>query len=429
MADHLRSRDNPTSRPDDGYSSRPQIGAQPPQRSPVSGSDDDNNDRDLEEGKGPEPGAGATGTGAEADAQQQQEGEEEIRVSRLATEFYTVSHLILFSILGTLARLGLQALTFYPGAPIAFSSVWPNFAGSLVMGFLSEDRRLFRHEWGVPRFDRQHQQQQKSAEVAAGVPSPSESEQQLAAELEAAKKAHLATKKTIPLYIGLATGFCGSFTSFSSFVRDAFLATSNDLPSPDLAPASASLPRSGGRSFMALAAVPIATVSLSLSGLRIGAHLAAALGRATPSLPPRLTRRVLDPLAALLAWGCWLGAALLSALPPDRFAAEETWRGSATFALVFAPLGCLLRFYASLRLNPRVASFPLGTFAVNVFGAAVLAMAWDLAHVPLGRVVGCQVLQGVEDGFCGALTTVSTWVAELAGLRRRQADYGGSEME
>lgn len=68
-----------------------------------------------------------------------------------------------------------------------------------------------------------------------------------------------------------------------------------------------------------------------------------------------------------------------------------------------------------------MASFPLGTFSVNVFGTAVLGMAWVLAHVPLGGTVGCQVLQGVEDGFCGCLTTVSTWVAELSALRRRHA--------
>ena len=35
--------------------------------------------------------------------------------------------------------------------------------------------------------------------------------------------------------------------------------------------------------------------------------------------------------------------------------------------------------------------------------------------------MGCQILQGVQDGFCGCLTTVSTWVGEINGLRRRSA--------
>jgi fluoride exporter len=32
--------------------------------------------------------------------------------------------------------------------------------------------------------------------------------------------------------------------------------------------------------------------------------------------------------------------------------------------------------------------------------------------------MSCRVLQGVMEGFCGCLTTVSTWVAELNGLKR-----------
>jgi fluoride ion exporter CrcB/FEX len=329
-------------------------------------------------------------------------------VSRLATQLYTVSYLIFFSILGTLARLGLQALTTYPGTTIIFASIWPNFAGSLVMGFLSEDRMLFRE----------------------ADPSSSPTDEETGtdtATTTAAKQAHAAVKKTIPLYIGLATGFCGSFTSFSSFIRDMFLALSNDLPTtPITNPTHPS--RNGGYSFLALLSVPIITLSLSLSALFLGAHLAIALAPLTPSLP-RTLRKTLDCLAVLLGWGCWLGAVLLAIFPP---AGHSDWRGKVVFALVFAPLGCLARFYISLRLNGRVAAFPVGTFVVNLAGTGVLAMAWDLAHSGVGAggpVVGCQVLAGVQDGFCGCLTTVSTWVAELAALRRRHAYvYGGTSV-
>ncbi|ROW12148.1 hypothetical protein VMCG_00064 [Cytospora schulzeri] len=338
-----------------------------------------------------------------------------LKVSRLATQVYTVSYLVLFSFWGTLARLGLQWLTDYPGAPV-FPSVWFNFGGSLVFGFLSEDRKLFRDEWGTPTYEQQIQKAKQDEE------SGGSGSDQAAVDLTAAKKAHLATKKTIPLYVGLATGFCGSFTSFSSFIRDAFLATSNDLT---YGSSSTTAPRNGGYSFMALLAVIIITATASLSGLIIGTHLATALEPVTPSLPFLVTRRFADRLAVFLAVGCWVGAVLLAAIPPAGY-----WRGAAAFALVFAPLGCLLRYYASMWLNGRMnPAFPLGTFAVNVFGTAVLGMAWDLQHVPVGGVIGCQVLQGVEDGFCGCLTTVSTWVSEMAGLRRRQAwMYGGASV-
>jgi CrcB protein len=343
-----------------------------------------------------------------------QDRQENVGVSRFATQLYTISYLILFSMFGTLARLGLQALTVYPGSPTNFGSIWPNFAGSLVMGFLAEDRMLFRFEWGTPTYE---MELRRAAQGTAD--EESVSSDRAGPDLAAAKKAHMATKKTIPLYIGLATGFCGSFTSFSALTRDAFLALSNDL-----APSES---RNGGYSFMALISVIVTSVGLSLSGLFVGAHLALALEPITPSFPYPLMRTAVDRLAVLLGWGCWVGAVVLSALPPDRDSIDgENWRGRATFALVFAPLGCLARFYASLYLNGRLASFPLGTFMVNMAGTAVFAMAWDLAHVPLGGVIGCQVLEGIEDGFCGCLTTVSTWVAEIQALRRRHAWTYGS---
>ena len=343
------------------------------------------------------------------------------RVSRLVTELYTISYLILFSILGTLARLGLQALTFYPGAPVQTGLLWANIGGSLILGFLSEDRKLFQEEWG----------NKKETPEKNGDPQKTSS----------ANKNHSAVKKTIPLYIGLAVGFCGSFTSFSSFMRDTFYALANALPVPINHPSSAPISetenvhRNPGYSFLAVLAELIITVGLSLSALQLGAHLALGLEPYTPSIPFLFARKIVDRTITFLAWGCWLGAVLMAIFPPDRPGgpvghdtsfSQETWRSKALFALVFAPLGCLLRFYASLHLNGRVKSFPLGTFAVNFLGTALQAMFIDLQRAPLGGMVGCQVLQGLQDGFCGCLTTVSTWVSELRGLRIRHAYfYGG----
>ncbi|CVL04527.1 related to chromosome condensation protein (CrcB) [Fusarium mangiferae] len=290
------------------------------------------------------------------------------KTSELLTSLYTHSYLVLFAILGVLARLGLTALTRYSGTPVIFNTIWANFSGSIVMGFLAEDRKLFRNEWGTPTYDEAIKRvKQKQKDEANG----SGSSQQIDVDLDAAKRAHLATKKTIPLYIGMATGFCGSFTTFSSFIKDVFLALSNELKTPGWSESPTS--RNGGYSFMAMLAVIITTVSLSLS--------------------------------VLLA----------------IFPLHNAWRGQALFALIFGPLGCLLRFYLSLYLNGKMKTFPLGTFTANVFGTVILGMSWDLAHVPVGGVIGCQVLEGMEDGFCGCLTTISTWVAELSTLRRRSA--------
>jgi CrcB protein len=340
------------------------------------------------------------------------------RLSALLTELYTISYLIFFAIFGILARLGLQALTFYPGAPVSFSELWANVAGTFIMGFLAEDRRLFRAEWG--RGESMPEPVDRSAEDAGKE-----------------KARHGKVKKTIPLYIGLATGFCGSFTSFSSFIRDVFLSSSNDLRSPINHPYPAGTPipspsttihRDRGYSALAVLATIIITLATCYSALKVGSHFALLVDPITPSLPFRFTRRVMDPLFLLLGWGCWIGAIILTIFP-----IHDAWRGQALFACVFAPVGCLLRYYISLSLNSILPTFPLGTFSVNIFGTAVLGMAYDLQHVDLrstgvvgGSIITCQVLQGIMDGFCGALTTVSTWMLELDGLKRRHAYvYGG----
>lgn len=362
------------------------------------------------------------------------------RVSKFATELYTVSYLILFSLLGTLARLGLQALTSYPGAPVQTGVLWCNFGGSLIMGFLSEERQLFRED-----FETSEAKKMANSEHDAEKAGPNEIHPQLqpfifAAQRQATAEAQASVKKTIPLYIGLATGFCGSFTSFSSFMRDSFLALSNALPVPipHTSAAISSTPsnvhRDGGYGFLAICAVIVLTVFLCIGALLAGAHLALALEPITSRIPSLSARLFIDRSAMFLAWAAWLAAILMAIWPPERPGGpvgkstwtDELWRGDALFALVFAPVGCLLRFYVSLHLNGKIQSFPLGTFAVNVFGTAVESMCYSLQHVPVGGRVDCQLLQGLMDGFCGCLTTVSTWIIELKGLRLRHAYIYGA---
>ncbi|RDL37301.1 uncharacterized protein BP5553_04734 [Venustampulla echinocandica] len=150
---------------------------------------------------------------------------------------------------------------------------------------------------------------------------------------------------------------------------------------------------------------------------------------------------ILDRAVIFLAWGVWLGTVFMITWPPDRPSgpaadgdtswSQETWRGRVLYAIVFSPVGCISRFYASVHLNGISASFPIGTFVVNMFGTIVLGVSWDLQRAPLeagqiGGVAGCQVLQSVQDGLSGCLTTVSKWVLELSSLKRRHAYFYGA---
>lgn len=317
------------------------------------------------------------------------------------TQLYTISYLILFSIFGTLARLGTQWLGDYANAPITMPELWANVGGCFVLGFLQEDRAIFAPRRGSVIL-RAIDEECESKENEKDRPIP--------------PKEDLKRKKTLPLYIGLSVGFCGSYTSFSSFIRDAFLALSNDLHAKN-----SLLPRNPGWSVTAVLAVLITEIGLSLAALSMGAHFAEFTMPILARVPKINSSRFTDPLAVFLGFGCWLGAVLLAIFPP-----QDRWRGEVVFALVFAPLGCLLRFHLSLKLNGKIAKFPIGTFAANVFGTLCIGMIYDLQHSSLGGnigggIIGCQVLQGVEDGFSGCLTTVSTWVAELKGLRKYHA--------
>lgn len=362
------------------------------------------------------------------------------------TLLYTISYLILFSIFGTLARLGTQWLGFYPGAPVVISNLWANFGGCLVMGFLSENKNLFTGQ-RPPRSFRTILQRNKQQLLSSSSIQSASSNAQGGSDPHPKRAIN---KKKVPLFVGLTTGFCGSFTSFSTFSRDMFFALSNEVATPenhpgDTAPAKSYVSRNPGWSVNAVLAIVLLTVCVNMSALQLGAHIALLADHVIHPLPYKLFRKWVDPFFVFLAFGCWIGAVLLAALPPDRPGgpaangstswSSEVWRGEVLFALVFAPLGCLLRWYLSSRLNGRNPSFPLGTFIANIFGVTLLAMCYDIQHSKAGATamsaiggqVGCQVLQGIEDGFCGCLTTVSTWILELKTLRRRHAYlYGGA---
>ncbi|KAK6538887.1 hypothetical protein TWF694_010445 [Orbilia ellipsospora] len=294
--------------------------------------------------------------------------------------FTTFCWLIFFSILGALARVGLSALTTYPGSPVA-GVIWANFAGSFVMGFMAEEIRFFA---AVPA-----QKEKTEPETSNG-------------ESDVAEDNHWSIdKKAIPLYIGITTGFCGSLTSFSSWMRDSFWAMSNTSPVH---------PRHRGNDVEALLAQFIATVALSVGGLKCGAHIALFLRPVIPTMPKDF-RPHLDIMGMFLGISCWIGIVMMAIFVPK-------WRGIVLFAGVFAPIGTMMRFMASRKFNPRFPTFPLGTFMVNVGGSILDATFILLQNYGGVGVIGCQVLQGLEDGLCGCLTTVSTWVVEITSLRR-----------
>ena len=64
----------------------------------------------------------------------------------------------------------------------------------------------------------------------------------------------------------------------------------------------------------------------------------------------------------------------------------------------------------------------MGTLAANIIGTALLGVFHVLQNMPSAPSLNaCALLQGLLDGFCGCLTTVSTFAAELVALEERKS--------
>ena len=148
--------------------------------------------------------------------------------------------------------------------------------------------------------------------------------------------------------------------------------------------------------------------------------------------------RMLPTVLLLLGPLFWIGTALLFAFhPPFRL---------VTFPMLFSPPGAILRWWLALKLNagftsPSASSqdrngrrrafprWPMGTLAANLLAAAIISGAFSAQHVGLSLSTGalpalqCQALYGLQEGFCGCLSTISTFAVELESLRPKRRAF------
>lgn len=275
---------------------------------------------------------------------------------------------------GVLARRALEALTDYDGAYLG-GVVWANFTACFVMGMAINSEKVWEKLMD-----------------------------------DTCSDVMFADKAAIPLYVGITTGFCGTCSSFSSFILEAFNKAANTVP-------STSYPN-GAYGIMEALSVFLAQIGISVGGFHGGRHFIDAIDN--HSLPKSLYGP-LEYGSSALGLTAYVIAIVLAGTQN-----YGNWRAWA-FLCIFAPWGAVLRFALSKKLNKKLKNFPLGTFAANTLGCVLLAVFTLLArgkkhlHSPIpivNSIVGCQVLVGLDDGFCGALTTVSTFVVELFGLNR-----------
>jgi fluoride ion exporter CrcB/FEX len=250
------------------------------------------------------------------------------------------------------------------------------------------------------------------------------------------------------VYVAIVTGFCGSLTTFSTFVVQVFLAYGDQ----------AHLARNKLHNVMEALSLTSITFGMSLIALRAGRNLKKSFPLSLGSHPlghrkcdgnlqiqddwisedasrtadedarPPCTLTI-DLTIFLLGLAFWIAAAIVCRIyAPFRH---------VTHALLFAPPGAILRWYLS-RWNPflrseRFPRWPVGTLTANLLATAIYCCALVLRY--RGRcgaqnegqqpyTSACSVLYGLQEGFASCLSTMSTFIVELDQIRPRRYAVG-----
>ncbi|RGB35860.1 CrcB-like protein [Rhizophagus diaphanus] len=274
-----------------------------------------------------------------------------------------LSILIPFSIIGALIRIGLNILHSYPGSPV-FSLIYPQFVGCVIMGFCLARKGFIMESY-------------------------------------------------LPLYIGLTTGLCGSITTFSSWILSIF--KEFILPST---------PHRGDlyNILAALADIGI-TLGMSVTGLKFGEHIADIIIQKRKIQSERLYHIVEKPSKLnelIIPDFICLGVGIASIVLVVTLSSTMQVNRSVLFAAVFAPIGTLIRWYLS-KYNAIKKSFPWGTFAANISGSIIIGILFFLSNGVASSKMSCEIIKGLSDGFCGCLTTISTFATEIKTLPGKHA--------
>jgi fluoride ion exporter CrcB/FEX len=194
---------------------------------------------------------------------------------------------------------------------------------------------------------------------------------------------------------GIGVGYCGSLTSFSSWI--------NSILNTD-SPAAVELLTGLSMPFVAF-----------LVGEDIGAFLTSAffpprLREESDKSPSEFVASIDKALVALVSMACVLTMVVIAAVGHSSISHESL------VASAIGPLGALPRHILAKALNERLKNFMLGTLLANL-----------IAVIILGALSGCTAgnewCRESTVGIAGSLSTVSSWVLDTVKIYRNKKPW------
>eukprot|EP01134_Creolimax_fragrantissima_P000962 CFRG0962T1 len=276
------------------------------------------------------------------------------------------------SFCGVIARHYLEELSQYSGFS-SYEALWPNIVGCFFMGIVTHHKHFLVESHGLDN-----------------------------------------------LHMGLGTAFCGSLTTFSSWNEEASLVLVDFNHSPQ---------------FTSNVTTQIFTwLNILLSGfctsycsLLAGFHFASLSPWGNePSSRVNLNKeyRLLKRIGLFHKQNELLIASITVVVVTAVVIAVPLTTGSRslTFEALLGFPGALLRYVLGRELNKP--TYPWGTFTANMVAVTTLC-GFHVWQVSQNNFPDSQLLNdffiGITDGFCGSLSTVSTFMNETFGLKRSMA--------
>lgn len=195
--------------------------------------------------------------------------------------------------------------------------------------------------------------------------------------------------------VAVTTGFCGAITSFSETITDIFSEATTPLPNwPD-----------DGYGVPLFMARVLLEASCCFAAYLAGTHASIFwTSRRLPVLRKDI-ERVLMLVFEVLGVAAWVACLVTAITSPNR---SRWWPLSG----IFAPFGVWARYYLSKYNRPNV-WFKWGTFAANMLSTTISCVLGLCLMLPHRAPAQIQVMIALQRGFCGCLSTFSTFTKEM----------------